>query len=217
MKKPTITRSHPTTKVEFKLPEVTKIKKLSRGRLRLIFRGRHEITAPSRVINSVDIAKGDHFSLESIRSKIQRKVQEILPDLLRKHLSRYPKTTQELIDHFSRKGYRPNTIEHFIPQLENEGFIDDHEVAVRHVKKRVERKCYGPRKLISELLEKGIAKNRAEEIVESYLGPDGEYEKAKQYVTEKESLEENVLASRLQNRGFSSRIIHQVLSDVVNG
>ncbi|MFB6346013.1 MAG: regulatory protein RecX, partial [bacterium] len=178
----------------------------------LRFDTRETVTAPSRVVNKLDLEEGELHNLQELRQDIHEQSSEMLPDLARSHLSQYTKTTGEFLEHFTRKGYPENLVREVMTNLEQEGFLDDEKVARLHVEQRVANKSYGQEKIIAELREKGIDSGKARRLVRQVYPEEAARRNAREYIEKNDDLAPKKLMSRLQNRGFSSSIIRELVS-----
>jgi regulatory protein len=160
------------------------------------------------------VNEDETYSLRTLENKIKELQQNLLPQVARDHLTRYTKTSTEVLRHFQRKGYPKPLIERIVERLRREGFIDDEEAARRHVRRRVEKKYYGRFKLLAELQERGIPRQLTEELLQEHFPPSKEKKKAREYAQKNENVDSSTLASRLENRGFPSSVISEVIDRV---
>lgn len=191
--------------------ELTRIDRRRHGRTRLKFNTGETVAAPSRVINSLDLEEGQNYDLERLREDVHQECRNQLPDRARSHLAQYTKTTSEFVEHFTRKGYPEPLVREMVDRLQDEGVLDDDEIARRHVKRRLENKHYGRQKIIAELRKKGFDSGRARSIVDEFYPSELERRKAREYVNDNEGLDSRKLMSRLQSRGFSSSVIRDLV------
>lgn len=193
---------------------LTAIIRRQSGPVKLRFNTGDSLEAPRRVINQLDLEEGETYTFGKISSKIETLSQELLPDIARTHLSQYSKTESEFIQFFKRKGYPESLLSKITDRLRQEGFLDDDRVARQHLERRIRRKYYGRRKLIAELRNKGIDRQKAKALLREYYPSDKEKNKAREYAQKNNDLERRKLASRLKSRGFPGSIIGEVLDKI---
>lgn len=192
--------------------KLTRIVRKRNSRVKLTFNTGEKLEAPSRVVNEMDVQENDTYSLERLRREIREIARDILPELARSHLSQYTKTSSEFVEHFTRKGYPESLVLDLKSQLREEGFLDDEEVARRHLERRLSNKAYGREKLIAELREKGFDRREARSLVNEVYPPEKERLSAREYVENNDELDPRKLMSRLKNRGFSGSIIRDIVT-----
>ena len=190
---------------------LTRIAKQRSGSAVLHFDTGDRLNVPKRVVNQLDLEEDEFYDLGDLENEVFEEAAEILPERAREYLARYPKTSAEFIDHFTRKGYPETLVKGELDALREEGFLDDRKVARQHIRRRAEKKHYGRYKILAELKEKGIPKNEAQDLLHELYPPSAERERAREYARQNDDLEKRKLASRLENRGFSSSVIGEVL------
>ena len=185
----------------------------SRGPARLRWDDGREFTVPRRVLSELDLEAGNDYDPTTVEQRIQKTSRRVLGDRARQYLARYQKTAHEYHQHFQAKGYDRELLESLLPDLKQEGFLDDESTAREHVRKRLRSKSYGRRKLLAELQEKGIDRGRAREILDDLYPSDREEEIARDYCQDHTDLPPRKLASRLNSRGFPSYLIGDLVDE----
>ncbi len=178
-----------------------------------MFEDGQQLLLPTEVVRQCQIEAGDHASPEVLRDRLTELSRDILPEKLRSYLARYPKSKRQCVDHFTRKGYPEKVIRSFLPKLREEGYLDDREVALQHIRRRVGSKPRGKSKLTAELVEKGIDAELARQVVNEEVPPEREEEMARRYCRDHGDLPRRKLAGRLSRRGFPSGLIRRLLSE----
>jgi regulatory protein len=191
--------------------QLTRIAKQRSGSAVLHFDTGDRLELPKRVLNELDLEEEEFYDLERIEKNFRHEAAQILPERAREYLARYVKTSTEYINHFTRKGYPESLVKGELESLRREGFLNDREVAREHIRRRTNKKHYGRHKILAELREKGIPKNEAQDLLHELYLPSEEKERAREYVEKNEELEKRKLASRLESRGFPSRVIGDVI------
>lgn len=92
-------------------------------------------------------------------------------------LSFRPRTEVELLRRLAQKGFEQEIAHEAIDRLRHLGYVDDADFARFWVSNRERFKPMGARRIRSELLQKGVSRETADEVMEEQL-PDDEYETA---------------------------------------
>lgn len=121
----------------------------------------------SQVLLDFSLKKGVELTPFLFRQIIEaeeyQKVKEKCYDLL----SRRDHASFELKRKVSKKDYSPEVIDEVIAELEDKDLIDNQKFAVSFAKDKAEFKRWGPQKIISELIKKGIDPKTANIVVEN--------------------------------------------------
>jgi len=88
-----------------------------------------------------------------------------------------PRTEVELLRRLAQKGFEPEIGHEAMDRLRNLGYVDDADFARFWVSNRERFKPMGARRIRYELLQKGVSRETADEVMEEQL-PDDEYETA---------------------------------------
>lgn len=142
---------------------------------------------------------------------------EVLPREARKYLARYEQSCARYRDRFVKKGYPEKLVNSLVPELREEGFLDDRRFAREHVRQRIDNKSRGRHALVSELRERGVDSELAKQVVDQELDPGDERKMARRYCEDNQGLSRRKLASRLENRGFSGSLIRDMLEEFDEG
>jgi len=131
-------------------------------------------------------------------------------------LSYKARTTSELRQRLTRKGYSPDVISHTLQRLTELKMIDDAGFARRFTEDRVTIGHKGKWRIRGELLKRGVAKEHIEDALAT--APDetaAAREVAEKYLSRNRRLEPDVLKRRLYallaRRGFSPDTIRKVM------
>jgi regulatory protein len=84
-----------------------------------------------------------------------------------RQLARRPLTCRELRDRLRKAGYADEEAEEAVARLREQGYLDDHELAVHFITVRAERKGHGPARLVRELEARGVAAETAARALRS--------------------------------------------------
>lgn len=195
------------------MPIITRLAKQRGGSTRIELDSGQRLRAPTAVVSGLEFEEGDEVQLELLRSEIQDRAAEILPEKARRYLARYSKSTEGFLEHFTRKGYPEELVTGMVDSLREEGFLDDDRMAREHVRRRKRNKPRGRKKMVAELLEKGIGKTRAQRIVNEEISREEERRMARQYCEKNSRYSRKKLARRLSSRGFPAHLIHDLLDE----
>jgi regulatory protein len=147
---------------------------------------------------------------------LRRQVQEKALSLL----ARAPHSAFSLRMKLLKRGYDSPKIEQTLSWLTKKGYLDDSRFAESWLRSRIERRAEGRAVLVAGLLRKGLTREVAERVVNSFVTERVEYENAakaldkmrRQGVTDQEKL-----IRKLRTRGFSFPLIRKVLQDNPEG
>jgi regulatory protein len=109
--------------------------------------------------------------------------------------------------------------------LESVGLIDDREFGRAWAEEKMRLRPVGPRRLVHELLEKGVARSVIEEVVAEAFSEHPEIEVARRAVEKRAARaggrpgakELTRIRSFLLRRGFSYEVVRQVLEGLSGG
>lgn len=186
------------------------------GPVELYFDSGESLRLPARVCRELELEEGQSIDPETLRRDPEKRGREILLEAARRHLSRYPKTTERFRDHFRRKGYPSGWLDGIIPRLRREGYLDD-EAAARSRLRQLEGKGYGPERLVSELVDRGIDYEEARSLAREACPPEEARRRAHRYARRNRSLAPRRMARRLRSRGFSSSLVRECVREHAEG
>lgn len=189
-----------------------RIQRLSDGRVKLHFNSGRSLLFPAEVCSALDLEDGQVITPDALRRDPDGEGLEVLVRAARRHLGRYTKTRQEFRRHFRGKGYPEPWLDEVEPRLRREGYLDD-EAAARARLGQLEDRGYGPRRLVSELVDRGIDHERARTLVRETCSPDEARRRAREYARNHASLSPRKMARRLQSRGFSSSVVRECVEE----
>ena len=138
-------------------------------------------------------------------------------DLAIRYLGNREHSRKEIIAKLERKQFNQEAIETALNRLDELGLLDDRSFAMNYVGSRSRKKPLGRYKLRYELLQKGIAEEVIDEVLNEYdssthcldaalkklpfIKGDGRYRRKK-------------LHAFLMNRGFDSQTIRETLDQI---
>ncbi|MGM0381772.1 MAG: regulatory protein RecX, partial [bacterium] len=190
---------------------VVRLTRRSGGKTEIVLDSGERLTWPSPVVTESSLVEGESIPREELDADLEEIARDLFPTKARKYLARYMRTSRQYVEHFTGKGYPERLVNSLLPVLEEEGYLDDRKVAEEHVRKRLESKPRGRRKLLAELQKKGIDRSLAREVVGEKVNSEKERQLAHRYGKKNNNLDSRKLASRLQSRGFPGHIIREVV------
>jgi regulatory protein len=147
---------------------------------------------------------------------LRRQVQEKALSLL----ARAPHSAFSLRMKLLKRGYDSPKIEQTLSWLTKKGYLDDSRFAESWLRSRIERRAEGRAVLVAGLLRKGLTREVAERVVNSFVTERVEYEnaaKALDKMRRQGVTDQDKLMRKLRTRGFSFPLIRKVLQDNPEG
>lgn len=169
----------------------------------------------------VCVRHGLKVGLEISQDKLQEMALEsektIALNKTAKYMQSALKTTKQIRDYLSKKGYEKITIDYVVDKLKEYNYLDD-EAYARSFAKTYKNK-YGEYKLKEKLRSKGIADGIAEESLKEIDNTDEIiYNIAVKYMAKKEPTNENFIKLNrfLASRGFGFEDIKHTINKLKN-
>lgn len=152
------------------------------------------------------------------RSAAQREPQGDAYDAAVRFLGPRPRSVAEIRRHLRTKRFDDAAIDKAVDKLRAQRYIDDEAFARYWIEQRDRFRPRGERAIVSELLEKGVARD-AIELAMGEREPDSEVKRARQVIkrpiTRWLSMDENERKRKihqyLAQRGFSYDVIDEVI------
>ncbi len=189
---------------------INKINRQRGGVTRLSLDNGRRLDWPSPVVTESGLEEQQEIPEAELEEKLWKAARKLIGQKARDYLGRYLKTTQQFTAHFRRKGYPEELISPLVEDLKEEGYLNDDEVARQHIYNRCRSKPRGKRKIIAELIQKGIDSGLARQIVNEEIDSAKERKLAEEYCQKNNSLPPKKLAGRLKSRGFPGSIIYEL-------
>lgn len=138
-------------------------------------------------------------------------------DLAIRYLGNREHSRKEIIVKLERKQFNQEAIETVLNRLDELGLIDDRSFAMNYVGSRSRKKPLGRYKLRYELLQKGIAEEVIDEVLNEYDSSthclDAALKKLP-FIKGDERYRRKKLHAFLMNRGFDSQTIRETLDQI---
>jgi regulatory protein len=133
-------------------------------------------------------------------------------------LSYRPRSELEVANYLRQKGCEPQVSDTVIAKLRSLNYLDDLSFAQIWTRSRLESRGYGPRRVEQELRLKGIDARVIRDTMQQSLQHRSEQESARTILTKrfgsvdpKDTKAQRRAVALLQRRGFSSKVIFELL------
>jgi len=131
-------------------------------------------------------------------------------------------SVEELRQRLQRKGFSSDAIDQIIPVMVDYGYLNDEAYARSLIELLIERRGYGSRRLLQELLSRGIDRGLAVELL-GEISDSQEMERALSLARKKirsfsranRSKTYRRMASFLMRKGFPTEISRRVLEEIL--
>lgn len=199
-----------------------RVQKKNPRRANLYLDGHFALGLSIEVVADFGLRQGQALSeqeLEALREAEGR--HRAYEDALRL-LSYRARSTAELRQRLTRKGYEQGQVEQVLTRLREQRFLDDRAFARAWVEDRLALNPRGRYGLASELRGKGLARDLIQEVLDELLTEEGEAARAlalaRGRVTSLAGLERPVFFRRLRGflgrRGFPADVVREVVRQV---
>jgi len=133
------------------------------------------------------------------------------------------RSSTEMRQYLSRKGYQPPIQEKVVGWLQELGYIDDLQFSLQWIENRCRTNPRGERRLVLELRQKGIRQPIIDEAMirfretvnETELAYELAANRVKAYHRDDQNTKRRKLISYLERRGFRMNDIRQVIDQVL--
>lgn len=132
-------------------------------------------------------------------------------------LARRPHFRRELAAKLQARKFPPEEIESILDVLEERKLLDDRQNALEMAQGPFSRKGFGPRRVLAELLRRGVGEDLAAETVREVY-PDTESElsmarKLSQARVRRGAVDREALARHLDRHGYSKAVVFRILAE----
>lgn len=197
------------------------IKKNNKNKVEIFVNGEFFIETYFSIINNLDLYIGKMLTKQMLEAlKRNDELTSAKNDAIR-FLSYRPRSVWEIKKKLKDKKYLHHVIQDVINWLTQEGFIDDRDFALRWIKSQVIKKPAGRIKLKNELYGKGIPKEIADSVIESFFEQEDELKLAYLLIKKKDislklkntKLDPKKIGNLLKSQGFSNPVIQKIFED----
>ena len=207
--------------------KITAIERATEGspRLAVFIDGRRAFTVSEDVAARLGLGVGTELGERDVRElEVDSDRQRARESALRL-LAVRARSRNELLDRLRRKGIAAGAALEVIDGLEDAGLIDDREFGRLWAEERLRLRPVGPRRLVHELLDKGVARSIIDEIVAETFSEHPEIQVARRAVEKRVRKARGRLGVRqlarirsfLLRRGFSHEVTRAVLEELSGG
>lgn len=207
--------------------KVTAIERTSEGppRLAVFVDGRRAFTVSEDVAARLGLEVGTELGNTELRELAVDSDRESAREAALRLLAVRARSRTELSDRLRRKGVAPGVAAEVLDGLEDVGLIDDREFGRLWAEERLRLRPVGPRRLVHELLGKGVERATIDEVVAEAYSAHSEAEVARRAVRKKmrtagDRMGPKELArirSFLLRRGFSYEVVRELLEELSRG
>lgn len=208
---------------------ITRIQKIRRER------NRYEIFVDDKaafhisesVLAKSGLCNGKSIDQETIDSIILADSRERAHQIAVNFISYRPRSSKEVTDKLTRKGYAPDLVSDVVEHLRSLMLINDLEFARMLIRDKLRGKPMGRALLRRKLLDKGISFQTTERVLKEYVTDENEQEAAKALATRKlkmsrarfsdlePAVRQKRLADYLLNRGFSTEVAYKIARSII--
>ena len=190
------------------------------SRVNLYLDGRFAFGLSAKTATDAGLKRGDHLDPERIVDLLKGEAQEQAMLQAFNYLSFRSRSVREMEQYLRKKGHAPETIDSVVKRLVDLHYLDDTHFAVSWVENRRRFGGRGPHLLRSELLQKGVTRDTADQAIEDAGGEQGAVaiaaarKKAATLRAADYAEFSRKLGGYLSRRGFSSEIVWDTVKRV---
>ena len=209
---------------------ITKIQRLRGRRVRygVHLDGTLALELSDWTIGKFGLRTGDDIDEQTIDKIKSAESETQAKNIAINYLSYRPRSSKEVIDHLTKKGFVRECAESVAFSLQSARMIDDCEFAHAFVRDRLKRKPTGKALLRQQLLAKGITSAEADKTLEELISPQNQQDAANKAVKRKMELTRRStkkldaekwkkrLLDFLLRRGFSFEIAQKAIHTILD-
>ena len=183
------------------------------SRVNLYLDGRFAFGISAKTVTDAGLKKGDHLTADRIVDLLKGEAREQAMLQAFNYLSYRSRSVAEMERYLRGKGHAPETVTSVISRLTDLHYLDDTTFALAWVENRQRAKPRGPHLLRSELIQKGIDKEAANQAIadasgdEEALVLDAARQKAATLKAADYPEFSRKLGGYLSRRGYSSDVV----------
>ena len=208
---------------------VTRIQKIRRQRNRyeIFLDEKPAFQVSESVVAKTGLFTGKHLDEEAVEKIVTADSRDRAHQIAVNFISYRPRSSKEIIDKLSRKGFAEDLIRAVVDKLRELLLINDIEFARMFLRDKLRGKPMGRALLRRKLHEKGISYQSIEHILNECITEENEQEAAKTLATRKlkmsrtrlskldPAVRQKRLADYLLNRGFSVEIAYKTARSII--
>ena len=161
-------------------------------------------------IGKYGLRKGDEIDDATLAKVAKAETETRAKNIAINYLSYRQRSSKEIRDHLTRKGFDRDACEKVVRDLQSVGLVNDREFARSFIKDRMLRKPSGLALLRQQLMAKGIASEAAAEVLEELVSPQHQQKAAVELLKRRMRLAHRSL-SKLDEEKRKKRLIDFLL------
>lgn len=208
---------------------VTKILKIhrERNRFEVYIDEKPAFRVSEAVLTKTGLYTGKPIDEATVQQIVLADMRERAHQAAVNFISYRPRSSKEVIDKLTRKGFTQDLARQVVEQLRDLKLLDDLEFARMFVRDKLRGKPMGKALVRRKLLEKGVSFQMTERVLKEYITDENEQEAAKLLATRKLKMSysrfsgldpvarQKRLADYLLNRGFSSEVAYKTARSII--
>lgn len=190
------------------MPYITALKRVKyhRDRFNLFVDKKFLCTVPDYLVEKLKLKEGVNIP-ENVLEQIQAESDKFrASESAYRLLSIRPHSAVELRLKLRQRNFPDEIIQPIIKKFKKEGYLNDRDFAKAYIKSRLASKPRGRRMLLSELLQKGVKRELADEVLDNALKETSEEELALKLLQKNRNrlLKEKSVDLKMKIRNFLS-------------
>ncbi len=181
----------------------------------------HQLSVPTMLVENLGLRIGLEIEAEVIEKLItaeeMMRAKKYALEMLQEEI--YSKS--QMSRHLAKEGFRDETVETIVTELIQSGHIRDRQFAEKWVQRRLKSNPRGQKLLKMELIEKGVDRKTAEQVVnevnaedEARLALQIAKKQGKKYKHLTNQVAQRRLHGYLARRGYDSELILKIIHQV---
>jgi regulatory protein len=190
------------------------------SRVNLYLEGRFAFGVSAKAVADAGLRKGMVLSPDDVAELLKGEAYERAQLQAYNYLSYRGRSEAEMRRYLQGKGHAPETVDAVVGRLRELHYLDDETFALAWVENRQRSRPRGPRLLRSELMQKGVSRETADQAIsdvssdERALALAAAGERAAGLRAADYSEFSRKLGGYLSRRGFSSEVVWSVVKEV---
>lgn len=191
-------------------------------RVNLHVEGRYAFGLSAKVVGEAGLKRGDVLTAAQVAALLQQESRQQALQAAFSYLSYRPRSEQELRRYLGQKGHPSEIVDAVLSRLAEYHYVDDEAFALSWVENRQRLRPRGARLLRLELLQKGVAREVADQAIddgaadERSLALDAAQKKLTTITAAEYQDFGRKLGGFLMRRGFSPDVVWEVVRELWN-
>lgn len=202
---------------------ITSIKRqTNRPRYNIYINGEYAFAVHEDIVVKFRLLKGKEIEEEEMARLLKAEERNRAIQYGLRYLGYRARSSAEMRDYLSRKGFEPEDCEAAIETFANEGYIDDEDYAERWIEERKRLRPRGRHLLKQELIQRGLEPELAERAIRKHVSDEEEMAMISELIEKKwrgKTFDRLYDAKKkmipyLRRKGFSMELIASVIERV---